>query len=64
MRIKYFIIIFFLVLIYPVFSQTENLKQPGIIRFKLNGSKKLRNGFYTLHILCDGKKVIQRLVVI
>jgi subtilisin family serine protease len=47
-----------------VFSQTENLKQPGIIRFKLNGSKKLRNGFYTLHILCDGKKVIQRLVVI
>lgn len=47
-----------------VFSQTENVKQPGLIRFKLNGSKKLRNGVYTLHILCDGKKVIQRLVII
>ena len=47
-----------------VFSQTENVKKPGLIRFKLNGSKKLRNGVYTLHILCDGKKVIQRLVII
>ena len=44
MRIKYFIIIFFLVLIYPVFSQTENIKLNDIrILASHNSYKKLPN---------------------
>jgi hypothetical protein len=46
-----------------VLSQTENAKQPGFIRFKLHSTKKLKHGVYTLHILSDDKKVIQRLLV-
>lgn len=46
-----------------VLSQTEHAKQPGFMRFKLHGSKKLKHDVYTLHILSDDKKVIQRLVV-
>jgi len=48
----------------PVFSQTENVKQPGMIRFKLHGSKKLKRGDYIIQISSDDKKVVQRLVVI
>jgi subtilisin family serine protease len=46
-----------------VFSQTENIKQPGFVRFKLQGVKKLKRGVYTLHILNDDKKIAQHLIV-
>ena len=46
-----------------VFSQTENVKHPGIIRFKLHGSKKLKRGDYIIQISSDDKKTAQRFVV-
>ena len=46
-----------------VFSQTENVKHPGIIRFKLHGSKKLKQGDYIIQIAGDDKKTAQRFVV-
>ena len=46
-----------------VFSQTENVKHPGMIRFKLHGSKKLKRGDYIIQISSDDKKTAQRFVV-